>query len=278
MPYKLYIDSRYREANTPGSTDTNFVVQLPEPLQVKGKAIIDAVLFPNSFYTIRTGDNDRVFVKETVGGVDVFRVITLEPSPLNAFTLKDALLLALQSGKTIGGDYVCTYLTPTGQIQVGNLDLVDGFTLYPSAALQDTMWAGPPLDVNNLMGSDAVLGLSSSASPLVVPSGIAVVFADPVNVQPYHHLFLRSNSLGTGHDVLGNVPGSSDIVRRVIVGSTPLNGMCVDLHSLPYDAVMIGGTKEISSLEFRLTDYKGKIVNLRNHPLSFSIIFVDLDE
>ena len=129
------------------------------------------------------------------------------------------------------------------------------------------------------MDAGSVLGIQSGALLQATPgtNSNTVTFPDAVNCQPYHHLFLRSIGLGSGNDVSGNVPGSSDIIRRVIV-SAPQNGINVDQHSLPYDSVTIGEGREISSLSFRLTDYRGKVVDTRGHPLSFSLIFLDADE
>ena len=53
MPWKLYIDSRKRVAGASSNSDTDFVVQLPYPITVSGKAFLDVVLCPNSFYFVR---------------------------------------------------------------------------------------------------------------------------------------------------------------------------------------------------------------------------------
>jgi len=97
-----------------------------------------------------------------------------------------------------------------------------------------------------------------------------VIAPDVVNILPYHQLFLRSN-LGSGNDTFG-ADGSSDIVRRITV-QVGLNEMIVDQHTLGFDSVS-SGSREISSLRFRLTDVFGKVVDTHGHPISFSIIFV----
>ena len=63
MPWKLYIDSRRRVAKA-GSSDSDFAIQLPYPITVSGKAYVDVVILNNNFYTIRTGENDRVYLDE----------------------------------------------------------------------------------------------------------------------------------------------------------------------------------------------------------------------
>ena len=64
MPFKLYADSRFRKDTGGGNSDSEFTIESPHPIQVKGKAFVDTVLAPNSFYVIRVGENDKIHVRE----------------------------------------------------------------------------------------------------------------------------------------------------------------------------------------------------------------------
>ena len=77
MPFKLYVDSRFRQETGGSNSDSEFAVELPHPINVKGKAFVDTVLVPNTFYTIRAGENDRVFLGETVSGSTTYRIVTI---------------------------------------------------------------------------------------------------------------------------------------------------------------------------------------------------------
>ena len=66
MPFKLYIDSRFRQDTGGENSDSHFAIELPHPLNVKGTAFVDVVCLANSFYTIRAGENDRLHVGEIV--------------------------------------------------------------------------------------------------------------------------------------------------------------------------------------------------------------------
>ncbi len=74
MPFKLYVDSRFRQDTRGNSSDSEFSVEFPHPIQVKGRAYRDVVLVPNTFYVIRAGENDRVHVRE---GASTYRVCTI---------------------------------------------------------------------------------------------------------------------------------------------------------------------------------------------------------
>ena len=53
MPFKLYVDSRFRQDTGGSQSDAEFSIELPHPLKISGRAFVDVVLVPNTFYTIR---------------------------------------------------------------------------------------------------------------------------------------------------------------------------------------------------------------------------------
>ena len=119
MPFKVYVDSRFRQETGGSSSDSEFSVELPHPIQVKGRAFVDTVLVPNTFYVIRAGENDRFHVRENTS---TYRVCTIAEGQYNAMTLKDALLTTLQTGRSMTGAYTVTYDTTTNKLIIGNLD------------------------------------------------------------------------------------------------------------------------------------------------------------
>jgi hypothetical protein len=279
MPFKIYADSRFRQETGGSSSDSEFSIELPHPIQVKGKAFVDTILIPNSFYVIRAGENDRFHVREDAS---TFRVCTIAEGQFNAITLKDALLTALNTGRSMTGQYTVTYDTIRNKLIIGNLDATATFHVYPTAWLKANAntWntasfaaGGPLIDAKNLMDAGSVTGFATGAAILSGNVNSSVSANDVVNLLPYHQLFLRS-SLGTGYDAIGP-DGSSDIIRRITC-QVGLNDLIVDQHSLPHDSVTIGD-KQISSLSFRLTDCFGKTVDTKGHHISFSIIFLEDD-
>ena len=277
MPFKIYVDSRFRKDTGGAQSDSEFSIELPHPIQVKGRAFIDTCLVPNSFYVIRAGENDRIHLRE---GIDTFRICTVAPGQYNAITLKDAVLAALQAGKAMTGDFVVTYDVPRNKLLIGTTDTAATFHIYPTAWLKDNAadWntpsfagGGPLVDANNLMSAGAVTGFATGAAVLDGQLSTPVTAPDVVNCQPYHQLFIRS-SLGNGYDAIGP-NGSSDICRRIVC-QVPLNDIIIDQHGLPHDSVTVGN-REISSMSFRLTDCFGKTVDTNGHHMSFSVIFLE---
>ena len=280
MPFKLYVDSRFRRETGGAQSDSEFSIELPHPIQVKGKAFIDTCLVPNCFYVIRAGENDRIHVRENTA---TYRICTIAQGQYNAMTLKDAVLDAIGTGKTISGAYTVTYDTPTNKLIIGTLDATASFHVYPTAWLKAnaTTWntnsfagGGPTIEAFNLMSAGAVTGFGTGTAILNGSAASTVTAPDVVNCQPYHQLFIRS-SIGNGYDAIGP-DGSSDIVRRITC-QVPMNDMIVDQHSLAHDSVTVGN-REISSLSFRITDCFNRTVDTHGHHISFSIIFLAPDE
>ena len=131
MPFKVYADSRFRQDTGGSNSDSEFSIELPHPIQVKGgRAYVDVVLVPNTFYVIRTGENDRFHVRENAS---TYRICTIAEGQYNAMTLKDALLVALDTGRSMTGQYTVTYDVTTNKLIIGSLDNVATFHIYPTA-------------------------------------------------------------------------------------------------------------------------------------------------
>ena len=130
MPFKVYVDSRFRQDTGGNSSDSEFTVELPHPIQVKGRAYVDVVLVPNTFYVIRAGENDRFHVRENAS---TYRICVIAEGQYNAMTLKDALLVALDTGRSMTGQYTVTYDVTTNKLGIGNLDGAATFHVYPTA-------------------------------------------------------------------------------------------------------------------------------------------------
>ena len=277
MPWKLYIDSRKRVAGARGDSDSDFAVQLPYPIIVSGKAYVDVCLLSNSFYTIRTGENDRIYLDELAAQTK--RMVLLAEGQYNVFELRDALLGALDNGRAITGQYRVTYLVNRNRFQLDIVNAVatDQFRIWSEKQLQ----ANPTAWLSFTGGGD----LYSANRPCGFLSGtyttgtnvLVGTAPDSPDVQPYKQLFLRS-SLGGGSSESLGVNGETDIVRRIVVGNTATNSLINDAHSTPLDCVTINGTPELNQIWFQLVDVDGNIVATHGHPISFSIIFVNVEQ
>jgi hypothetical protein len=279
MPWKLYVDSRKRIPFTRGDTDSDFGIQLPYPISVTGKCFVDVVLLTNTFFTIRTGENDRLFIDELAA--ETKRILTIPEGQYTVYSLKDQLLLALNTNKLITGEYRVQYMVEQNvyEIDIINPVATDQFRIWQENYLPAHVasWTTAfPILVDNFQSANRVFGFINGTT-LDGTNILKVRSPDAPDMQPHKQLFLRSNLGGGSSESLG-VNFETDIIRRIVVGNTPLNSMIHDMHSQPLDSVTINGHPELSQLWFQLIDINGKTVNLHGHPISFSIIFQNLDE
>ncbi len=276
MPWKLYLDSRKRVAGARGDSDSDFAVALPYPITVSGKAYVDVCLLTNSFYTIREGENDRVYLDENAAQTP--RVTILAAGQYNVYDLRDALLAALNTGKAITGQYRVTYLVTSNRFQVDivNAAATDEFRIWSEKQLVANAAAWTAFTAaGDLRSAHRPCGFldGTFTSGSNVATGTAPNAPD---VQPYKQLFMKSN-LSSSSESLG-VNGETDIIRRIVVGNVGANGLIHDAHSLPFDCVKINGNVELNQLWFQLVDIDGRVVDTHGHSISFSIIFQNIDE
>ncbi len=277
MPWKLYVDSRKRIAGARGDTDSDFAIRLPYPITVRDRFYCDVCLFSNSFYSIRAGENDRIFLDELAAQTK--RVTLIAEGQYNAYTLRDALVTALNTGRGISGQYRVSYLETTNRfsIDIVNPANTDVFRIWTDAALKAssaewTSFAAPDAMLTANRPCGFLSGSHITGDHLTIAHA-----ANAPDTQPYKQLFLRSSLGGGSNESLG-VNGETDIIRRLVCGNVALNALVHDAHATPFDFVTISGAPEVSKIWFQLIDIEGRVVNTHGHPLSFSLIFQDVVE
>ena len=280
MPWKLYVDSRRRVKGARGSTDADFAIALPRPIAVQGKCYIDVVLLSNNFYTIRAGECDRIYLDELAAATK--RVAIIAPGQYTVLELKDALVAALNLNKAIVGQYQVAYSPATNRFQLAIVNPAPAGTdvvrIWQEEHLKENAadWSGvTSLAANDLRSANRACGFLNGT--FLSSTGTAVAAPDAPDVQAYKQLFIRSNLASGSSESLG-VNGETDIVRRIVTGNTPQGGMIHDVHANVLDCTKITGTPEYSQLWFQIVDVDGRAVSTHGHPVSFSVIFQDMEE
>jgi hypothetical protein len=280
MP-KVYVDSRKRVQGT----DEDFVFQLPTALNLsEGTAHVDTVLVPNTFYSVRTGDNDRLYVREVYdpgAAVEARRIATIAPGQYDGYSLATAVAVALNDGTTLADAtpaYTVAFNSTTGRLQVSTTTGNTGeFAIYPRALLQldlDTVWNNAPgnppqVTLATLVDANKVCGFMG-LNAITATAGTSPAVGDSmIDTFPHHNLYLHANFGQPDQSIGPN--GESDIVRRIVCDA-PLNGLIVDRFTTNWDVVKIAG-RTLRELHFRLSDVHGKTVDLNGHHISLSVYF-----
>jgi len=273
---KLYIESARRVSGTA----EDFVYQLPTCIDVPTSlACVDCVLVPNTIYSIKADTNDRLYLKEAyvaqAGGTPsiAFRVVVLSPGQYNGVSLANVVAAALNSGSTMGpNSYAVSYDLDLARLRIStSAPHTSFFVVYGDLALPDawdaiapSLIAGEPRSANKACGFGSVETVTGTGlTPAIGP--------DVVDVQRHHIMYIHSD-LGIPGVSYGP-RGETDIIRRVIL-EAPQNALAVDRHSTAHDVVEVA-SQPLRSIRFSLRGSDGKVVDLRGHEWSFSIIFYD---
>ena len=201
----------------------------------------------------------------TIAPAKAYRRIALTPGFYTASSLAAHVQDKHRIGTPLGATWTASYSDTTGRITVANANAA--WEIWPEAYILKNpfLWPG----VAEPSSSDGVTGLEGDA-PLAGPTVVAGMH---VNVLKYHSLFIAT-SLGSHSDTIGPL-GQSSFARKVLI-SEARGGMIDDRHALPFDYITLE-PQNISSVTFRLTDYRGRTVPM-NVPWSLSLVIVPEEE
>ena len=272
---KFYIESKRRVSGT----NEDFVFQLPRGVDLPASnAYVDCVLVPNVIYSVRSGFNDKLYIREGLvssagaSPVFTFRVVTITPGQYNGVTLAQQVQLALNSGTTLGANtYTVTYEVEKAKLSISTTaPHTSSFTIYGESRMPDVWNSNAPNYLITIQPQSAnkVCGFMT-ADTITGSAGNPVVGPDVIDVQRHHCMYIH-NDIGNPDQTFGP-RGETDIIRRVIVDA-PQNALAIDRHTTAHDYVDVPA-QPLKSMHFSLRGSDGHIVDLHGHEWSFSLIF-----
>ena len=178
-------------------------------------------------------------------------------------TLATELQAQLNTGSSLS-TYTVSKNSTTSRLSISNADPLK-FHVYPESYLYNNAFSFQGY-TEPFHASDSITGFSGKA----VLHGNTLTAASHVNVLAYHSLFINS-TLGSHSDTLGPV-GQSTIARKVVIDHP---SFVHDFHSLPFDYITLE-KQSISSIRFRVTDWRGHTVEMSDW--SLSVVLVPEDE
>ena len=109
-------------------------------------------------------------------------------------------------------------------------------------------------------------------SNYVETSPLTVWTSSYLNLVPFRALYLTSPELSDGHYASPN-SYSSSIIRKILINQQ-LGGVVNDDHGGAFSQDYLDvGNRNLRKLSFKITDQTGKVMNLYNIPVEFSILF-----
>ena len=244
MTQVIWVDSRTRVSGS----DSDFEVSLRETVHLSDSRVrVDKLTFSDSFYTTDAGQN--LYFAAPGGG---FTSASVPQGAYTGFTLAAAIEAATGRDTTYSvlTNSISHVLASANEPWLSDEELAARTGSFPAGAS-----SSDPRSLNTVLGEGT-------------NSGSTVTWSF-VRMAPWSVLYLRSNRLrcekhhgprGT-HDILCSVPLTGGVGTQVEVSSP--TGVYYYL----------AGGSSCRTIDFRLTDWLGRAVNLRGRPLSFQLIF-----
>lgn len=278
---KIYVDSRFKTAGS--QSNTNFSVELSESLDLPDRCAcyLDDIVVPVSYYNCDV-NNNKLYVRKLTGSTESptidDKIVSLSVGQFNAEQIASEIQTQLRSTFPSGNgmQFICTYNNTKGTITINPNDPAVRFQLFTDVEIKSKVsntWSGAFYDATNPCSFNDTLrnteGASSTYSTTnVYNSGFIDITAGK------HYLYLTSN-LGSYH-ALGP-RGERTICKKIAVTSN-YGFNIIEAASFSGDDYIDVSRQSIKTLQFRLTDAYGNIINLNGSTISFSVVFTVLKD
>lgn len=270
---KVYIDSRFKTADSLSNSDFRYELKESIQLPVNCTCMIDDILIPHAWYSIEENMNDRLYVRQNLGGAVTDVIITITPGNYSGASLVTQLQSKFDAAFSSGA-YPVSYSTTKGTLSI----TVNGAMTFQILTDKDLLtklnntWVGTSFDSLNPMSMNEVIKNTEGNSPSYSnASPYTSGFLDLMNI---HNVYIHSANLGS-FTTLG-CRGENTIIKKVPVTSS-FGYLIADSVLSAHDYIDCGKL-QLRTLSFKLTDVRGNTVPLHGAHCSFSIVFSTIKE
>ena len=267
---KIYVDTKYKTANSLSSSD--FLIELANTILTPDNCVfyVSDVCIPHSWYTIEKDVNDRFYLQIEYNNLTVDVVLTLNSKNYIGADLAVEILAELNKLVDYTNRFTITYDVSRHDITIMS-DFGYKFKVLTKNDISTKLnnsWTGfdydsaNPHDINTYM-----LRLTDGVSPVYTSTSF---FTSPgLDLQPVRNIYI-SSTMGN-YSTMGPRHGQSNIIKKIPVNSN-YNGMVFDGMSSSNDFLDCS-KQTLKTIQFRVENSKGDLINLHNQEISFSIIF-----
>ena len=275
---KIYIDSRFRTANSKSESDFN--VELPRSFNVPDGVVahIDDIVIPVSWRTVDERNN-KCYVRfaSTFGASssETKRDFTVPPGNYDGNTFA----IAFQAGLTTAAagtltnviptpTFVCAYDTRENHIKIS---IVDAREVPMKNAMPYTLQIYTDAELvaakTDLMPSTVNTMLRNTKTTFITEAVPYDSYLDLFNIR---NLYLTSSAL-CSYDTVSNF-GMDTIIKKIPC-TAPYNKMIFQSSGSTLDGLDVS-KRTLRYLDFKLVDSSFRPIDLQENHFSFSIVFV----
>ena len=246
---KIFIDSRYRTADS--NSDSDFRIQLGRNIFLPDNCVyhIENCVIPHSWYTIEAGINDTMYYK--VSTFDI-QTATIPSTNYSGSALVSALNQVLSHGLSTAYDL------NTNKIMISSTQGLS-FNILTDTELIHDYNISVPNSCNDII-TNRTPKLCGSGSPFI--SGM-------LNLQGFRSLYISSSTL-SNYDTLGP-QGENSIIKKVVTDAD-FGYLMIDQVVSDHDYLGCG-RMTLNTIDFQIRDVKGNFIPFHDSPVSFTLIF-----
>ena len=272
---KVYVDSQKRLPQSESSSD--FIMQMNENLETHPNTVMYVMdeVIPQSYYTTPEGFYQFVYVivyNTSDGSVQAYLKIDLKNQVFFASQLVGRISNLLSQEAVNQGLptdlFTSSYDSDQRRMILNITDNGYNFKLPTDKELQESsIWNGnileDPMSVNNLIGNyEAKVATNNTWT-----SGL-------MNLNPFNSLYIVCTELSDFHYSAPDGYSNSIIKKTNMMFN--VGGITVSTSPPLVNDWIDVSNRSLKRLRFRITDSRGKTVNLHNAPVSFTLLFVNL--
>ena len=272
---KVYVDSQKRSPQSESSSD--FIIQMNENLETHPNTVMYVMdeVIPQSYYTTPEGFYQFMYViiyNTSGGSVQAYLKIDLKNQVFFASQLVGRIsnLLSQEavSQSLPSNLFTSSYDSDQRRMILNITDNTYSFKVPTDKELQEsTIWSGKmledPMSVNNLIGNYEA----------TVPTNTTWQ-GNLMNLNPFNSLYIVSTELSDFH--YSAPDGYSNSIIKKVNMMFNVGGITVSQSAPLVNDWIDVSNRSLKRLRFRITDSRGKTVNLHNAPVSFTLLFVNL--
>ena len=266
---KLYIDTRYKNPNSKSNSD--FSIDLPRQFNIPDKTVcyVDDIILPVSWSTINKY-NKLLYIYIYYSSIDIHRYVYLTEGNYSGNTFSTMFESVLNSTFddipitfTVGYNFENNILT---------LTFVDGRTQPPV----DTMLVSMASDETLKTGWGGLMFPKPDSANEILNNDVTTSFNQTGSYETYLDLHSRRNiylisSMLSNYDTVSTF-GIENIIKKIPV-TVNTNSIIYDGASEGFDYITVSN-KSLRTIDFKLIDTFGNIIDMRNTHWSMSLVFV----
>ena len=267
---KVYVDSQKRLPNSESSSD--FIIEMNENLETHPDTVMYVMgeVIPQSYYT--TPEGFYQFFYCIVYNAQAYLKIDLKNQVFFASQLVGRIgNLLSQEADNAGlpsNLFTSSYDSGRRRMIFNITDNTYSFKIPTDKELQEmSIWQGgnifDPMSVNNLVGNYEEKVPTSGTWT----SGL-------MNLNPFNSLFIVCTELSGFH--YSAPDGYSNSIIKKVNMMFNVGGITVSTSPPLVNDWIDVSNRSLKRMRFRITDARGKTVNLHNAPVSFTLLFVNL--